>query len=110
MTLMKPKSRRPLWRLILVAAVTAALFAEATTAQRVELAPPSNFDIRTEKTQANAAYRARVMGGAAQAVASRVSARRQGLSKLRASFNGLNVIQNRALGNPEVVSVKPGMG
>ena len=42
---MKPTN---LWKFFLVAAVTAALFTDATTAQRADVARQPNFDIRTQ--------------------------------------------------------------
>ncbi len=91
---------RPPWRLVLISAVTAAFFAGAIHAQRPEPAGAPNFDIRTQKDRSAKAYRSRVMANAAPAQVSRSLAR----------LNGLDVIRNRTLGTPEVVSVKAGTG
>jgi hypothetical protein len=91
------------WALVTLAAAVAVV-TTGTLAQRADQRPLENFDVRTEKNAAAAAYLARFAApsiGAAEAA---------GVARLRADFPGIDVVNSPELGTPEVVSARPGTG
>ncbi len=100
---------------LLAVAGAAGLWSQTTTAQGAvspviqQPATLANFDIRTEKTPAAASYveqqRASSFGSARLA-----DVQADGLARLRARSDGMDVALNPGLGVPEVVGLVPGTG
>lgn len=101
--------RRLLWRIVTVAAVATALFAD-TGAQRIDTSNLPNFDIRTERDAASAGYVERAASAAAAGRSFRSAARAEGLAALQADVRDVEVTTSAALGTLEVVSARPGAG
>lgn len=70
-----------------------------------------NFDIRTSKAATPSASRTRLTAGRVPAFTSQLAARRAGgVTRLRASYPSLTIVNSHALGLPEVVGRLPGSG
>jgi hypothetical protein len=72
--------------------------------------PAPNFDVRTDRTDASATYVRRVVGDRGDARTTLALLRAGALAQLRADFSGLEIVNGRELGTPEVVGTRPGTG
>ncbi|HEX5000391.1 MAG TPA: M36 family metallopeptidase [Terriglobia bacterium] len=67
-----------------------------------------NFDIRTDKASSAEDYRQRVSAARGARAGNRNSEREAGKARLRGRFPSAEIVENRQLGTPEVLSVPPG--
>ncbi len=86
--------------------VGAAIVSSSTRAQRA--AAPENFDVRSEKSAAVAAYLSRFPAPASFGEVA--GARATGLARLQTDFPGIDIVGSPELGTPELVGVQPGAG
>ena len=84
--------------------VGAAMVSSSTRAQRA--AAPENFDVRSEKSAAVAAYLSRFPAPAS--FGDVAGARATGLARLQTDFPGIDIVGHPELGTPELVGVRPG--